>query len=1115
MLRFVLGRSGFGKTEYLRRLFADLARSGEEKLLFIVPDQISFETESAFLELLGPSVSRRILVLGFSRLSDFVFEQTGNRFSRFADEGVRHLVMSLALEQTADSLTVFNRRSGRNDLRELMLGAVKEYKKCSINPQSLIEAADNIDDDTLSGKLRDTAAVYAAYDAIMAQSYMDPLDSLTKVAELLEDHPLFADYTVALDSFYGFTSQEYEAVERIMGMCREMYVALTDDGLNTALFEVPRRTRSRLTRMARSRGVEIAEYVKLTEPRRFEAEDLCALERNAYRLKKEPYHGELTSVNAYKAADIYDECDHAARTIRLLTEQGYRYRDIAVIARNTDRYAGILDVCFDKYEISYFMDKPQSIDSAPLVRLATSAFETVTRGFDRESVLNLLKTGLCSYSAAQIADFENYLYIWDISGRGFYDSFTSPPDGFSDSMTEAQELRLKRIEGLRADIIGKLRDFGDSVRDNTGKGIARAFMKLLYALKCDKNINALCDKLEADGEPDLAADQIQMWNTLCTVLDKTAAVIGDHRISARRFSELLYTGLSASEISSIPRGLDEVDISTADRSLISDKKVVFLIGAVEGEFPHMPVEAGVFTEDERVRLKDGGLLPLSDSIEELIATERYYAYSALTAAAQRLYISYPSADTRGDVQSPSDIFGEVSLSLPELIIRNFDEVPVSERLRSKRAAFDYLILHYHDRSGDIAALKDYFRSDDEYRDIISAVDGALSCRSRRIKDESLSRRLFTDDMKLSPSKIEVYYHCPFRYFCKHGLRIKERRRAAVDAIEYGTLLHYIFEMFFGSFSKGEYLSMSRKRVEKAVSDILSEYVDKHFGGTEGKSSRFVYLLNRMKDAASRLVQHMLAELAQSDFVPADFELGVGDDIPAYSVELGDGLSLTVRGSVDRVDLCDADGKRYLRIVDYKTGVKDFSVNDLVYGLNLQMFLYLYTIEKNGAQRYGEITPAGVLYMPAISPNLSAEPGTPPEDIESEMRKKFCMKGVLLNDADVIIHMEHDGKGIYIPAMIKNDSVRASAGSLATLEELGAIFRRIELLVKKMAQSLYDGDVAVLPLKGGKYDGCEHCCYNSVCLREEDGPSREAKKRTPEEAFNELLREEDDHAEMER
>ena len=1111
MLHFILGRSGFGKTEYLRRHFADLAQKGEEKLLFLVPDQISFETETAFLELLGPAVSRRILVLGFSRLSDYVFERTGNRFSQFADDGVRHLVMNLALEQVADSLTVFDKRCGMNDMRELMLSAVKEYKKCALSPDDLLSAADETDDETLRGKLRDTAAVYAAYDAIMEKSYMDPLDSLTKVAELLTDHPLFADYTVALDSFYGFTSQEYEVVERLMRQSRDMLVALTDDNLDGSLFFVPRRTRSRLTRMAQEMGEEIAPNVILNEPMRFANDELRALECNAYRLRKEPFDGECSAIELYRASGIYDECDYAARSIRKLIEEGCRYRDIAVIARSIDAYRGILDTIFDKYGIRYFMDKPQNIDASPLVRLVTAAFEIVNRGFERESVLALLKTGLCSYDVERIADFENYLYIWDVSGRGFFEPFTSPPDGFADEMTKAQEKRLAQIERLRADIIGKLRDFSRAVKDTDGRGIARALMKLLYALNCDKNINKLCDTLETVGETDLAADLVRLWNVLCGILDKTVAVIGDHAISPRRFSELLYTNFASSEIANIPRGLDEVDISTADRSLIADKKVVFLIGAVEGEFPHTPVEAGVFTDDERVRLKEELHLSLSDSIEELMATERYYAYSALTAAEERLFVSWSNADMRGEALSPSDMIGELTASLPNLRLYSFDEVPIEERLRSKRAAFDYLIAHYRGSSPAVAALKSYYHEDGDYRDILTAVDDVLRRRPRRMEQPDLPRQLFGEEMGLSSTRIDVYHKCAFRYFCEYGLRVRERRRAAVDALEYGTLMHYIFEQFFGSYPREQYLAMDSEQVTEIVEELVDSYVETHFGGTENKSKRFLYLLMRIKTASSRLILHMLAELRESDFVPTDFELGVGEDIPAYTMALDDGLSLTVRGSVDRVDTCDADGKRYLRVVDYKTGTKEFSVNDLVYGLNLQMFLYLYAIEKNGSERYGEITPAGVLYMPAVSPNVSADPDSTEEEIRAEVLKKYRMKGVILNDAEVVMHMEHDGKGTFIPVKLKDGTPSASAGSLATIEELGAIFRQIDALIRLMAENLYAGDVAALPLKGESYDGCAYCPYQSVCLREEDDPAREAEKLSPEEVFARFMREGEDNA----
>ena len=303
--------------------------------------------------------------------------------------------------------------------------------------------------------------------------------------------------------------------------------------------------------------------------------------------------------------------------------------------------------------------------------------------------------------------------------------------------------------------------------------------------------------------------------------------------------------------------------------------------------------------------------------------------------------------------------------------------------------------------------------------------------------------------------------------------------------------------------------MDESTVEGVVSDILDQYIDTHFGGTQEKSERFLYLLYRTKATATRLLLHMIRELSQSDFIPVDFELGVGEDIPDYSVELKDGLRLSVRGSVDRVDRCDADGKSYIRVIDYKTGTKEFNINDLLYGLNLQMFIYLYAIRENGAERYGKITPAGVLYMPAVSPSVSADPDTPEAKIRSELIKKYMMKGVILDDADVVAHMEHDGKGVFIPAKLKDGVVSASAGSLASLEELGSIFRRIDELTAAMAQSLYDGDVAALPLKGKKYDGCAYCVYHAVCLRRDDDPCREAVDRSAAEVFEEL-RGEGDH-----
>ena len=1106
MLRLILGRSGFGKSEYLKKLFAGLARAGEEKLLFIVPDQITFETEADFLDRLGPAVSRRILVLGFSRLCDYVFERTGHRFMTFADEGVRHMVMSMALEQVSDALTVFRRRSRSHDLCEVMLTAVKEYKKCGITSDDLRAAAEAAGDDTLTGKLTDTALAYDAYNAIMAQSYMDPLDSLTKLSEILTDEPVFADYTIAMDAFYGFTAQEYAVIECLMRRSREFYAALTDDGTNggdTSLFRSPQRTRARLTEIARRNGVAIAPHQLLQEALRFRDPALAAVEENLYRGDKAPFDGDGSSLTVYRAAGIYDECDYVARSVRMLIEGGMRCRDIAVIARDPSRYIGVLDTALEKYEIRCFMDRPQNIDAMPIVRLVSAAFDIACRGFDCDDVLTLLKTGLCSYSVEDIADFENYCFVWDINRSGFYEAFTANPAGFADEFTDEDREQLARVEKLRADVIGRLRAFSRSVRDTDGRGIAKALMKLLYDLKCDENINALCDTFERSGADDLSEELVRMWNVLCTILDKTVAVLGDYRIEARRFAELLYVNFANTQIADIPRGLDEVDVASADRGMLSPKKAVFVIGAIDGEFPRTPVEAGVFSDGERVALKELNL-PLSDSVNELFSTELYYAYSALTAASERLSVSYYTVDLKGEKLGVSELIGELKAAVPALQEKDAVTVPIEERLLSRRAAFDYLVRRYRANSPEIAALKEYFRSDADYAPVLGAIDAAMTRgSSRRITDRTLAKALYGDRMKLSATRIDVYHKCPFMYFCEYGLRVKERRRAAVDSLEYGTLIHYIFENFFSRHGRDSYASLDEAYVAREVSAILDEYVERHFGGKEGKSKRFLYLFYRIQSTAVKLVLHLIRELSQSDFTPVDFELNVGEDIPAYVLELKDGLSLAVYGSVDRVDECSRDGVPYIRVIDYKTGVKEFNLFDIVYGINLQMFLYLSAIRRGAEERYGEgIVPAGVLYMPAVSPSVSADYGADEDSILQKVLKEYTMRGVVLEDIDVLSMMEHDLKGRYIPVAVKGDSLPGGSESLATLEQMGAIFRRIDVLLCRMAESLYDGDVGAVPLKG-EYDGCKYCRYSAVCLRREDDPCRDGVKLSKDEVYGAL------------
>ena len=98
----------------------------------------------------------------------------------------------------------------------------------------------------------------------------------------------------------------------------------------------------------------------------------------------------------------------------------------------------------------------------------------------------------------------------------------------------------------------------------------------------------MCRKLEESGQGETAAHQLRLWDVLMNILDQTALVLAGRKLDPERYAQLLRLVMQAEEISDIPQQVDEITIGTADRMRPVDPKVVFLLGAVLGEFPPDP-----------------------------------------------------------------------------------------------------------------------------------------------------------------------------------------------------------------------------------------------------------------------------------------------------------------------------------------------------------------------------------------------------------------------------------------------------------------------------------------------------------------------------------------------
>ncbi|MDD5952548.1 MAG: PD-(D/E)XK nuclease family protein [Oscillospiraceae bacterium] len=1086
MLQLMLGSAGSGKTTAIHqavRRWVTEGRAGE--CILLVPEQSSFETERQMLRLLGAKDSQKVTVVSFRRLTDWVFRQYGRPQGTILSDGGRSVLMSLALEQVSPELAFYQRYANTDELIELLLSFAKELKLCGISLEQFLEKKRLASEETLRTKMEDIGLILSAYEALVAQSYVDPLDDLTRIRPMVAEQKLFSGSGVFIDGFKDFTMQELQLLREMLGQCQQMTVALCTDHLHdpeggTGLFAPVCKTASALTRMAREQGVPVAKPILLQAGVRYRSEALAFLAQQLFRGKPEQFTGDTADVLCFCGKNRADEVAFVAQEIRcLVMEQGYRYGDFAVIARDLAPYRGVLDVAFDRHQISYFLDDPRTVDSEPIVQVVLSAFRIIHGGYDTEDVLSYLKTGMVSgFSDDEIARLENYTYLWRITGKQWKSPWSAHPGGFAGALSEDDAEELCQLNGLRERLLSALERFASALRSQTGREISASVYAFLLDIGADQQVLALGEKLRALGQFSAAEEQVRMWELLMQVLDQMALLLHDTVLSGERYASLFQLVLSQAEMATIPEGIDQVSIGEAGRMRPADPKVVFLLGAVQEEFPASVSDNGAFCDRERQEMIHMGL-PLVSTLDDRELDEQYLAYTAALSGSEKLYVCWYQMNLTGERKTPSSLVKGICSILPQIKCLTRTLLPREREAVSPDTAFGLLSREYRSLSLLSVTLEALLQQDPTQSPRLSALARTVNGSPRSFAQLEKARQLFPEKLRLSASQIESFYLCQFQYFCKYGLRVKERKPAEVTALEYGRLMHFLLEHLFRNLGHEALCAMTDSQLHDTIEEAIRQYLQEEMGGIDDKSPRFLYQFHRLTDASAVVIRHVAHELSQSEFQPIGYEMtvGPGGDFPPLTVSAGDGTEAAVIGVIDRVDLYVENGEAYVRIIDYKTGKKEFRLFDVLNGINLQMLLYLAALLEGKHYR-----PAGILYMPAARPVVSADKDTPPEKIQSAVEKKLRMNGLLVEDPMLVTAMERDGAGKYIPATVKDGEVKRSASTVSNVQ-MDQVLSYIRHLVGEMAHQLHSGQVQDAPLKGS-YDSCAYCPYFPICCHEE-------------------------------
>lgn len=1080
MLHLIVGRIGSGKTEKVYEIIKASLNNNEEAVL-IVPEQYSFETEKNLLQRFGAIDANKTSVYSFTFLAEYLLKRAGVSYKPEIDDATRAMIMSLALEEVSDKLDFYSKTGYSVGFINELIGMIKEFRQCEITPEKLSLFDGSSQDIVLKKKIKELAFIEKAYSAIIEQSYLDNETSLDVLHENIEKTDFFKNKNVFIDGFRGFTAQELVVVSDILKSAKDVYVTICTDkitGLHnkTGVFYHTRRTASKLFRINDNVLRTPVDVIKTEYNDYYKNEELKYLEKNIYSALPERYDYATENICICSAENFNAECDYVAFNInKLISENGYRCREIAVISRDSSKYERQIKSSLKKYGVPVYIDKRQPVMNQPLMSIVFSALKIAEYGFENESIFRILKTGLTDLNDDAVALLENYTNIWQTKGSKWCEDFTGHPKGFGNKMLEKDVEKLARINESRKYVSLPLMKFRKSMKDADGITASKAIYQLLSDFNVNNNLRSFAQNLMDNNEYDLAEDQNKVWEILMDILDNIAAAMGNRSVSSKRYSELFRVTVSGYSMGALPKGLDEVIIGSADRVKVSSPKAVFIVGVCDGEFPYIQKSKKILSRSEREKLRAYGF-DLSQTAEEEVMEERFISYNTLCAASEKLYVSYPRKSAAGSDCSPSELIEQINRVFPYVKTIDTIEIDTMEYVRSKESAFQKYAEIYNDNSDISNSLKYYFDNCSEYKGKLNALKRAVVKTPFRIEDENVATKLFKKDMYISATRAETYFNCPFNYFCRYGIGAESPKTAELDSIQKGTIIHFVLESLIKEYGSEKLCLMTDDEVNAAVMELLKLYFEEEIHIQGEMSERFKYTFNNLGYKICAAVKRLIYEFSVSDFVPVDFELKIDNDgkIQPIEIQLKNG-TLKLKGTVDRVDIMRTEDKNFVRVIDYKSGNKKFDLSEVFCGLNMQMLIYLFSIWKKGTGEYENVTPAGVLYMPVGDFVAKHDRDTEDDVVFKEQQKEYKMRGLVLDDSRVIEGMDRTKSGLIIPVTYNNKENKFK-GDIIDFTCLEKLYENVESSLQNMGNNLHEGKIEAVPVE----DKCQYCDYKSVC-----------------------------------
>lgn len=1075
----------------------ELLKNGKlqaRRILLIVPAQFTLKAEEESFERIGGQGFFDFHIMSGNKLLETILRETGGPGLVPINTLGRAMLLRRIASENADRFKRFARLARDRDFLKLAGDFIVQMKQNRMEASDMKALLASVPEGSLLyEKLSDMDLIYQGYDKAMEGRFTDSEDRVRYVTNKISSCRYIKESELWYFGFYSFTAREADLMAQLAKESCGLNLMLLKGDPNPEddqLFQAPHKAAAQLQKAMAAAGVQT----------------------KFHSLPKEPQPESKTIL--LEASNPFTQAETVgAEILRLAREEKVPFGEIAVLTADGSPQTQTLQRVFDSLGIPMFLDSKRSMMHSPAAALLSALLDMSADGLKEENVISFLKQGLVPLADEDTClDLENYVRQYHLKGKAFLNPLKYGRDRLGEETFAA-------LEALRSAFADTVTPFLDAFRSaSTAEERCRALYHYLDEnLHLPQTLEQTAVTLAEEAMADEAEETAQCWSSICSLLDQTVELMGQEPLSAKDFRDLIEDALTDIKIGVLPQAEGRVQMGTVTRSRLQGIRYLFVCGMNEGEIPSDPNHEALLTEKELEGLEDLGYL-ISKRNQVLAAEEDLAIHTALEQPVESRWFCWCKSSPSGEALKPSDLITEYRASHPDCpvlcdIENGTDPLPFLQGEASARGRLFAELRKAADTGADPASISPIWKASynllKESSPALKAAPELLyfdpACQP--LTPEAV-QGLFADragEYAFSPSRLETFAACPFSHFISYGLRPEEEKSFEIDSLQAGNIYHDLMMLLSRALSKKAmeeglaithpdslWMTISEEDLQSLIDRILESLKTKGYDGLLSMGHTQIYQTDRIRKVAMDFARQMVRQVRQGQITAMYFEkaFGRGKELPPVKISTPAGI-VNIEGRIDRMDMLPGPDGDYIKIIDYKSGRKEFKKDQVEKGLALQLSTYL-----EGGLDQNRRKAAGMFFFRIKEASLEGSLAELLEEnlspgLAEQIAKEYSLSGLVVNEPFVLDGMDKNIREAgssdiigYTTRELKSGERKVSCSALISREDFEAFRSDFRKTLEKLCSRLTEGEISPRQVRmDSNVTSCTWCPYKNICLKD--------------------------------